>query len=154
MASPAQRAYIEAARKRGLPLPDPLPEIRRGLGPAYPPGSIIDGYYDYSTHVVWLARWRDPETLGHELGHAWATLNLVTRELRQQAGAICGHPGLRWYWGRWNPLRRLGQPNEENFADVYMELFCHPPRTRRQRRLLAFLLAVEGRPTVPLTMRR
>ena len=120
-----------------LPLPDPLPTIRRGPGPAY---ADLD-YYAPLSNEIWLlpTSWRSGRTLGHELGHAFATLYLTSREWRTAAARLTGRPGLRWFWGSWNPLTHWKQPNEENFADAYARLFVDGVRTRRDRRLERFL---------------
>jgi hypothetical protein len=99
------------------PLP-PLPDIRHGPGPAYKELS----YYDYDTDVIWLVHtdWLSREALYHELGHCFDRSHL-TPGTRRRAARIIGHPGLRWFWGSWNPLRHYKQPNEENFADAYCE---------------------------------
>lgn len=127
-----------------MPLPDPFPQVRLGPGPAYPAPVALD-YYDAADHTVWLLQssWRSIDVFGHELGHAWAARKLTDRALRRRAGRLVGHPGLRWWWGTWNPLRHFKQPNEENFADAYARLFVHGPRTRADRRLLRFLLELQ-----------
>lgn len=143
--SPHHRRWVAAATARRVPLPDPFPQVRLGPGPAYPAPAALD-YYQADRaardfHTVWLLQssWRQIGAFGHELGHAWATMKLTDRTLRNRAGRITGRPGLRWYWRDWNPLTHYKQPNEENFADAYARLFEHGARTRADRRLLAFL---------------
>lgn len=141
---PLDRVHARWLAEAHVPLPSPLPDILVGPGPAYPPPNQLDYFEsrkeDPYFNTIWLlpGSWNKRWVLGHEMGHAFAACYLTTRELRTEAGRIVGHPGLRWYWGSWNPLTHWQQPNEENFADVYAKLFCHEPQTKRQSRLLAF----------------
>ncbi len=115
--------HVETLATFCVPLPEPLPEIRRGPKPGYPWSC-----WDREPRIVWLvpADWHDRPSLRHEFGHCFADTYLTTRALRQRAARLCGHPGLRWFWGTWNPLRHIKQPNEENFADLYAQCAARP----------------------------
>jgi hypothetical protein len=81
--------------------------------------------------------WNNRFAFLHETGHAFASLHM-TKAHRTTAARIMGHPGLRWYWGSWNPLRHIKQPNEENFADWYAE--CAMGASGKQHQKLRKLL--------------
>lgn len=116
------------------PLPDPLPDVRLGPGPAYHKFS----YYDPDARTIWLllTDWHSPYAFYHELGHCFdrTHLNDVLRHALVQE-RIVGRRGRPWFWGRWNPLRHVLQPNEEFFADAYAEV----ARGRVRSRLKAVL---------------
>ncbi len=98
-----------------VPVPEPLPAVVHGPRRGYP-----FSFYDEADHSICLlpTDWMSRFAFYHELGHCFDRMYL-TPETRRRAARLIGHPGLRWWWGSWNPLRHVKQPNEENFADVY-----------------------------------
>lgn len=93
--------------------------------------------------------WHSQFAVLHETGHVFDAQHM-TKADRMAAARILGHPGLRWFWGTWNPLRHVRQPNMENFADWYAQV-AMGQNGPQHRKLRALLWEIHYRTTPPGT---
>jgi hypothetical protein len=129
-------------REAKVPVPNPMPKFIH-LKTSY----WYSHYFPQGNSIFLLPTdWESPFAFYHELGHAYDQL-MLTKQDRIAIARIIGHPGLRWWWGTWNPLKHARQPNMENFADWYSE--CAQGADGPQHKKLRKYLYEKVRVTLP-----